>query len=158
MNKNMRNTRIPNWNSSPVHAYCLTDVDVEMNPLGIEIWYQTARHFLIPNGIEAIRPVPKKYWTRYTALVLPLGNQVTLLPGFSTHPLQTCPKPIKWVAVSCWLSTLPSVCWSKSFLLACCWTHWSHFVKIVCMWLSLSQQETYAHTQKNSEKQMDKHF
>ncbi len=48
-------------------AYCLTDVD-EINPLGIEIWYQTTRRFSILCGIEAIRSVPKKYRTRYPAL------------------------------------------------------------------------------------------
>ncbi len=51
-----------------LQAYCLTDVD-EINPLGIEIWYRTTRHFSILGGIEAIRSVPKKYRTRYPALV-----------------------------------------------------------------------------------------
>ncbi len=50
-----------------LQAYCLTDVD-EINPLGIEIWYRTTRSFSILCGIEAIRSVPKKYWTRYPAL------------------------------------------------------------------------------------------
>ncbi len=52
-----------------LQAYCLTDVD-EINPLGIEIWYRTTRRFSILGGIEAIRSVPKKYRTRYPALVL----------------------------------------------------------------------------------------
>ncbi len=51
-----------------LQAYCLTDVD-EINPLGIEIWYRTTRRFSILCGIEAIRSVPKKYRTRYPALV-----------------------------------------------------------------------------------------
>ncbi len=51
-----------------LQAYCLTDVD-EINPLGIEIWYRTTRRFSILGGIEAIRSVPKKYRTRYPALV-----------------------------------------------------------------------------------------
>ncbi len=50
-----------------LQAYCLTDVD-EINPLGIEIWYRTTRHFSILGCIEAIRSVPKKYRTRYPAL------------------------------------------------------------------------------------------
>ncbi len=52
-----------------LQAYCLTDVD-EINPLGIEIWYRTTRRFSILGGIEAILSVPKKYRTRYPALLL----------------------------------------------------------------------------------------
>ncbi len=52
-----------------LQAYCLTDVD-EINPLGIEIWYRMTRSFSILGGIEAIRLVPKKYRTRYPALVI----------------------------------------------------------------------------------------
>ncbi len=55
-----------------LQAYCLTDVD-EINPLGIEIWYRTTRRFSILCGIEAIRSVPKKYWTRYPALLICLA-------------------------------------------------------------------------------------
>ncbi len=51
-----------------LQAYWLTDVD-EINPLGIEIWYRTNRHFSILDGIEAIRSVPKKYRPRYPALL-----------------------------------------------------------------------------------------
>ncbi len=52
-----------------LQAYCLTDVD-EINPLGIEIWYRRTRRYSILRGIEAIRSVPKKYRTRYLALVV----------------------------------------------------------------------------------------
>ncbi len=52
-----------------LQAYCLTDVD-EINPLGIEILYRTTRRFSIIGGIEPIRSVPKKYGTRYPALVM----------------------------------------------------------------------------------------
>ncbi len=51
-----------------LQAYCLTDVD-EINPLGIKIWYRTTRRFSVLGGIEAIRSVPKKYRTRYPALI-----------------------------------------------------------------------------------------
>ncbi len=59
-----------------LQAYCLTEVDA-INPLGIEIWYRTTRHFSILGGIEAIRSVPKKYRTRYPALHV----RVMLLPS-----------------------------------------------------------------------------
>ncbi len=65
---NLRRTA-SSWTHLVLQAYCLTDVD-EINPLGIEIWYRTTRHFSILGGIEAIRSVPKKYRTRYPALAL----------------------------------------------------------------------------------------
>ncbi len=72
-------TRMSNADQSTPHcfsqkhlalqAYCSTDVD-DINPLGIEIWYQTTILFSILDGIEAIRSVPKKYRTRYPALAV----------------------------------------------------------------------------------------
>ncbi len=50
----------------------------EINPLGIEIWYRTTRRHSILDGIEAIRLVPKKYRTRYPALLKASSDLIPL--------------------------------------------------------------------------------
>ncbi len=51
-----------------LQAYCLTEI--EINPLGFEIWHRTTKRFSILDGIETIQSVPKKYRTRSPALSL----------------------------------------------------------------------------------------